>query len=397
MHKRLGIVGLFIFFMSVITLAQSSSLVYLCVEPLVNTREDSEIIPEPYLLAFQTTTLVGFIPSENVNITIYSDPSIVVLGGLYHILPDANSGGSIRAGRIATSFTTYGLVSESKCNFKGVIDAKLLTDETILHRSMPLPASPNQALLMKVFPAEYVLPGITWMPTPEAQLAAEFEMDNAPILSNLAFSFLSPDKNFAKSFQFVQLNTEFIDITLPFLYGATEDVDFALISNKEVTMSLSSFDFMDEFTGSRGSKRYVSADKDLQSSRYNTNLYNLLRDNNFRVYPEITIIDYYQRGFIRFEIGDGLPQRRDLFVTVDEATDNPQRVQPLDIQNGIANFYVPNSAYIGDPNGRLQTKADDTTPQSVDVVGVNERGELLIEQEGQTYVVEAWLVEPVLP
>jgi hypothetical protein len=72
-------------------------------------------------------------------------------------------------------------------------------------------------------------------------------------------------------------------------------------------------------------------------------------------------------------------------------------VQPLDIQNGIANFYVSESAYLSEPYGRLQTKTDNTTPQSVNVVGVNERGELLIEQEGQTYVIEAWLVEPVLP
>jgi hypothetical protein len=307
MQKRLGIVCVLMLFIGIVASAQSNQLVFLCVEPLVNTVDDSELIPEPYLLAFQTTTLVGFIPSENVNITIYSDPSTVVLGGLYHILPDANSGGSIRAGRIATAFTSYGLISESKCDFKGVKDAKLLTDETTLYRSAPLPSAPNQALLMKVFPADYVLPGITWMPTPEAQLAAEFELDNAPILSNLAFSFLSPDRNFAKSFQFVQLNTEFIDITLPFLYGATEDVDFALISNKEVTMSLSSFDFMDEFTGSRGSKRYVSADKDLQSSRYNTNLYNLLRENDFRIYPEITIIDYYQRGLYALRLATACP------------------------------------------------------------------------------------------
>lgn len=339
------------------TEAQAESTFYLCIKPL-----DTSI--SPYLIAFRNTPQLGFIFAEDVVVTVYGSSEFTV--GMYHITPDAFSGGYRRDGRIAIVDSTSGLNSEHVC----VLNDVTLTD---LQYTIPLPFSKDQALLI--------------MKNDDSQEEAEV-LDHKPFLGSAAIQFMSDRAQFKKSIQIIQLTKDAIDLTFPFVTDSRDpnlrvSVVFVLLANKDISVQTSYTSDEQGFSATviANNKDFFYEQLQLEQG---VNLFDVMNAGKFRFYPAKGLIQTYPSGgFIRLGMSDTPAQRQPVFV-------ENQWVQVIQLEGFKANYYLPDR--LDEPWGNLVTTSDPVIIKRID-----ERGQLIISVGERDVILEAWLVETTSP
>lgn len=321
-------------------------VVYLCVVP-TNLEDGTRGVP--YLMGFRKVTLVGFVVSENATVTVYNDPGVVVAIGVHHILPDAQTGGYRRAGKVATAYTTTNVAAPRDCaaEYPDLITPDMLA-------TLPLSVSKDQAMMV--------------------QAGGDSDLDGAEILGSTAFHFMGTAPESQKNIQVLQLQDSAIDLSFPFL---KEDTRFVMLANKNVTVKRSFTDSETDFLSpliSNEHRGFITL-----MEREALDLFKLMNEGFFRIYPASGLIEVYPtQGFLRLEI-PGSPAHRE------PAFEAGQTVGALNIQGIKARYYLAGRA---DALGSLET-----TSRPIPVVEVDANGQLVVTASDQTVTIEAWLVE----
>lgn len=341
----------FFLFICLMLIAQLSpvtaqaDIVYLCVKPQSSA--------EPYLIGFKNTGLVGFVISEAANVTVYGTSDIHV--GVYHILPDAPSGGYVRTGNVGTIQLTENLASARDCSteYSSLITADMFS-------SIPLPVSDRQAVVI--------------------QNGGSNQLTD-PFIGGVAMQFNADTSEGIRSMQILQMQAGPIELTFPFV---RERTGYALIANKEITVKKSYF--------AEGKFRNTAVANDQEgmaeqlSIELGWNLIDIMEQGAFRIYPAYGFADeYFPTGFIRLEIGDAPAQRIPAFA-------EGQEVRALKVAGTEARYFLSDRPE--EPFGNLQSPVGSEAPATLKVLRVDEQGQLWVDDgSGQEVIIEAWLVE----
>ncbi len=320
-------------------------VVYLCIVP---TLEDGTR-GVPYLVGFRLVTLVGFVVSEDATVTVYNDPGAAVVVGVHHILPDAQTGGYRRVGRVATAYTTTNVPAPRDCAAEY---PELITPDMLA--TLPLTVSIDQAMIV--------------------QVGGNALLDESEILGSTAFHFMGTTPESQKNIQVMQLTESAIDLSFPFL---KEDTGFVLLANKNITVKRSftenEADFLSQKIGNEH-RGFIS-----EMERESLDLFKIMSEGFFRIYPASGLLEVYPtQGFLRLEMPASPARRNPPF----EAN---QTVGALTIKGVKARYYLEGRA---DALGSLET-----TSRPIPVVNVDDDGQLIVTASNQTVIIEAWLVE----
>jgi len=354
--------------------ADNGELVYLCIEPSSDA--------QPYLIGIKTVDLVGFVPSENANVTLYSPAEESVLVGMYTILPDAASGGYRRDTKVAAALTTSQLPADPQCS-TGY--SEQLSD---MWMTFTIPMSPDFVMLIERF--------VTLPQAPFTEpLHLDDNLDTLPFLGVVGI-YLSPPESPADAsttdaasgygFQLIQLSAAAIDVTFPFVQ---DDRSIMILSNKDVTLSLTSAGSSgadEDFSGGRAPINYQSANDRMQRYGFTGSLFQVMEDNYFRIYPHgLTLEAYLATSFIRLEMGPSEVARNPAFIA--EQGSGSQRVLPIKLPDIQADYFLPNRR--NEPIGQLVSSS-----ASISVVGIDSQGQLVVQGSNQSNItIEAWYVE----
>lgn len=356
--------------------ADNGELVYLCIEPSSDA--------QPYLIGMKTVDLVGFVPSENASVTLYSPADQSVLVGVYTILPDAASGGYRRDTKVGTALTTSQLPADRPCS-AGY--SEQLSD---MWMTFTIPMSPDFAMLIER--------SVTLSQAPFTEpLHLDDNLDTLPFLGAMGI-YLSPPASPADAsttdaasgygFQLIQLSAAAIDLTFPFVQ---DDRSIMVLSNKDVTLSLTSAESAgtdEDFSGGRAPINYQSANDRMQRSQYGFtgSLFQVMEDNYFRIYPHgITLEAYLATSFIRLELGPSEVTRNPAFIA--DQGSGSQQVLPLNLPDIRADYFLPTRR--DEPIGQLVPSS-----AGISVVGIDAQGQLIVQGSNQSNVIiEAWYVE----
>lgn len=321
-------------------------VVYLCIVP-TNLEDGTRGIP--YLMGFRVVTLVGFVVSEDATVTVYNDPGAEVAVGVHHILPDAQTGGYRRAGKVTTAYTTTNVPASRDCAAEY---PELITPDMLA--TLPLTVSTNQAIMVEV--------------------GGDTRLDNTDILGSTAFHFMGTAPESQKNIQVLQLEDSEIDLSFPFL---KEDTPFVMLANKNVTVKRSFTENEDDFLSQTLGNEHRGFIAEME--RESLDLFKIMSDGFFRIYPAFGLLEEYPTlGFLRLEMSDSPARREPSFEA-------GQTVGALNIQGIKARYYLEGRV---DALGGLET-----TSQPIPVVEVDANGQLVVTATNQTVTIEAWLVE----
>lgn len=329
--------------------------VLICVEPV----DDPE---GAYLFGFTatepvSTNALGFVISEQATISVYGSATTSVAIGLYHITPDAQTGGYRRDGRISTAYTSSNMLIAQPC---GETVQNILGENFAM--SIPLPVSSDQAFLI--------------------QVGNDDQLDTAEFLGTVGLHFFAPETELGLAdIQLIQMGAAPIELVFPYLNA---DTKFALVANKEV-LTQRSFTFENpNFLSGRFTNPRDAFVQELLHENPPISLFDMITQANFRFYPGHGLLEVLPTGgLIRLELSPAPALRTPQFDPSGEQSVHPLNLDGIRVRTFRDDLNTGNQAM-----GML-----DSPLSSAKVVGLNERGHLLVEDEGQQVVIEAWLVE----
>ena len=331
--------------------------VLICVQPLSEGAEGNGYLYGFTSTEFPSTTALGFVLSEQATVTVYSHSETLVTIGVYHITPHAQSGGYSRDGHIATVYTSTNMPTEQPCG----AEVTAILGDTVAN-SIPLPVSSDQAFLI--------------------QVGSDDQLGTAEFLGTFAIHFTIPETEMGLAdIQVIQMDTAPIELLMPYL---SADTRFALISNKEVWVKRS-FTFEDPAYNSGEStnpRDYFVGE--LSRETPPIALFELLNQHSLRFFPAHGVLGTFPTGgLLRFELSP-VPAIREPEFSADAG----QTVRTLDLSEIKVRTFLDDFGSDSDVVGNL-----DTQSSAVQVVGIDNRGHLLVRQGDQEVVIEAWLVE----
>lgn len=347
-----------------ITYAQNPTIFHLCIVP-TQLNSNGKPIAEPYLITLRNTSEVGFVFTEQAEVTIYSPEPLIA--ATYHILPDAQTGGYRRNGKLATTYSSFNLPTSRTC-------AETYQEETSssYYSTIPLPISSNQALLVQT--------GIN-DDTNDDEL---FDLDVAEFLGVAALRFVSDNAQNSKSLQVIQIAEGTIELTFPFM---TSDTEFVLVANK--TIGLEKSLSPDDGFFAAGTAIDPANFSNRLARENGLSLFEILQNSRFNIYPAQGLTEtYLTNGYLRLGMSDTAASR-------DKPFEKDNNVGLLPIEGIIARYYPVESIFtFPDTSASLAGIQDINT--TLKVVEINNQGQLVI-QEGddvsRIFIIEAWLVE----
>ncbi|NDJ85036.1 MAG: hypothetical protein GYB66_04035 [Chloroflexi bacterium] len=315
--------------------AANERFTYLCVENVFSQ--------EVELIGFTNTEVVGFVFPQDVRVTLYSaEPGVVAQ--LQNIEPNAHNGSYRRAGVVANAYTIEGVAQDELCS-------STFTELRDRVATVPIIMTTNQALFVST--------------TGEAVLGEA-------ILGALGV-FIPEQYQLGglSSFQMLQLDQAPIQVTLS--SGKTNDLSLMLISNKQFLLEAAfTRDTMDDAIAV--SITPVSSFlKLIEREDEALDLYNIMRVENMRIYPQWGIYTrYYGGGMMQISLGGSEYVR-------DPAFEPGQRVAPMTIPGIQVKVYFEDDPFspIGTHNGEIVV--DDVTPEGRLIVNVPAHGRVILE------------------
>lgn len=326
------------------TKAQTTEVVYLCVQSVSET--------QPYLFGFRNTDLVGFMFSEESEIVVYGNVNVDINIDVFEVSTDAQSGG-------------YRRVSDRELDSTRVTNIDPIDDPTCegdipegLYSSSSVTLTSNRAVVI--------------------QQGGDTRSGEA-FIGSVALHFVPKEGEKAKNLQIIQFQRGPIDLTFPFI---KERTDYVVVANKEIAVQKSYFaDTPFRNTAAANNQEGLAEQLEVELG---LQLITIMETGRFRIYPAYGFADeYFPTGFIRLEIGDSPAQRIPQFA-------ENQQVNPLKVEETEAHYYLPDQR--NEPWGSLQSRSNPLT-----VKEVTAQGELIVEANGERVIIEAWYVEVVPP